>query len=71
MASPMVMRPDQVHPLFDCAEDYEAGLEVCVALEVEDMVQDNFERKFKVRSVSSVFGPQECTFNHESLVVAA
>lgn len=32
-----------------CAEDYEAGLEVCVALEVEDMVQDNLERKFKVR----------------------
>ena len=38
--------------LYFCAEDYEAGLEVCVALEVEDMVQDNLERKFKVGSCS-------------------
>eukprot|EP00983_Pelagomonas_calceolata_P021012 660015-Pelagomonas_calceolata.AAC.1 len=31
------------------AEDYEAGMEVAVALEVEDMVEANYERKFKVR----------------------
>ncbi|KAF5840488.1 hypothetical protein DUNSADRAFT_16579 [Dunaliella salina] len=30
-------------------EDYEAGMEVAEALEVEDMVEANYERKFKVR----------------------